>query len=58
MIGINKIDHICIAVRDLQEAEAAMGTAFLAKQSPNSNISSLKNRSKSPGITSARWDSN
>jgi methylmalonyl-CoA/ethylmalonyl-CoA epimerase len=28
MIGINKIDHICIAVRDLQEAKQRWGRLF------------------------------
>ena len=28
MIGINKIDHICIAVRDLQEAKHRWGRLF------------------------------
>jgi methylmalonyl-CoA/ethylmalonyl-CoA epimerase len=34
MIGINKIDHICIAVRDLQEAKQRWGR-LLGKSEPD-----------------------
>lgn len=34
MIGIEKIDHICVAVRDLEQAKAVWGP-FLGKDAPD-----------------------
>lgn len=49
MIGIEKIDHICIAVRDLEEAKKTWGV-FFGKTSPD-----LEYRDEREAIDVARY---
>lgn len=49
MIGIEKIDHICVAVRDLQEAKRVWGP-FLGKDAPD-----LEYRDDAEAIDVARY---